>query len=312
MKIVFLDAGSLYQHPPLEPLLSKYGEVSLFDHTPTDLVVERIKEADIVLTNKVVLNDAIFAKCPKLRLICVTATGTNNIDLIAAEQRGITVKNASNYSTNSVAQTTFALALHLLMHLNEHQWFVEEEYAAHRFFTHLSPSFSEIKDKTWGIVGLGNIGKQVAKIAEAFGAKVIYHSPSGHAQDVPYTHLGLEDLFKTSDFISIHSPLNAHTQNLIGASQLAVCKPNALLINVARGGIVDEAALASALNEGKLAGAGVDVFSVEPIKADNPLLHLHDKNKIVMTPHIAWGSMEARTKLMEIVCQNIEDFLKNN
>jgi lactate dehydrogenase-like 2-hydroxyacid dehydrogenase len=309
-KIVFLDAGTFYGSPSIAEMLLPLGQVALYEYTSPKEVVERIAEAHIVLTNKVVLDENIFSRCPELKLICVTATGTNNIDLDAAKRRNIQVKNAAGYSTHSVAQTTLAMVLHLVMRLHARRSFVETSYPQHPFFTHLQPGFQEINGKTWGIIGLGAIGSQVAKIANALGAKVVYHSPSGRQKTNEYSHLTLLELLSSSDIISIHSPLNEFTKNLIGQKELAICKPTALLINVARGGIVEELALAKALDNDELGGAGVDVYSVEPIQPDNPLLHLKNKEKLLLTPHIAWGSYEARHKLMEITCGNIEEFLK--
>ncbi len=309
MKLVFLDAGTLYGHPSLSTLLAPFGEVHLFATTSQEEVQERIQRAEIVLINKVVLNEAIFAQSPSLRLVCVTATGMNNIDTLAAEKRGIQVKNAAHYSTHSVAQTTFAMALHLLMKLSLQDHFVRHNYIHHPFFTHLDPSFSELRGKTWGIIGLGNIGKQVARIAEAFGSQVQYHSPSAQNKVAAYPHASLEELMATSDIISLHSPLNTFTQHLIGEKELRLCKPTALLINVARGGIVSEQALADALDQDFLAGAGVDVYSAEPILPSNPLLHLQKKEKLALTPHMAWGSLEAREALLRIVCENIRSYL---
>jgi glycerate dehydrogenase len=308
MKIVFLDAGTLYGPPSLRDLFLPFGEVQLYESTRPNEVVERIADAEIVLTNKVVLDDNILAQSPALRLICVTATGTNNIDLVAAQKYGIRVKNAAHYSTHSVAQTTLAMALHLLMKFPSRQDFVQQSYSHHPFFTHLEPDFREINGKTWGIIGLGAIGKKVANLAEAFGAKVIYHSPSGQVQEVAYEHATLPILMGTSDIISIHSPLNRLTQNLITSKELKACKTTTILINVARGGIVDEQALADALDNDLLGGAGVDVFSVEPILSSNPLLHLKKKEKLLLSPHIAWGSREAREKLMGIVIENIRSY----
>lgn len=310
MKIVFLDAGTFYGSPDIATLLAQYGQVTLHDNTLPSDIIHRITDAEIVLTNKVVLGEEVFKHSPSLKLVCVTATGTNNIDHQAAAKYGITIKNAAGYSTNSVAQTTLAMVLNLMMRLEDHQKFVATSYATHPFFTNLHPGFSEINCKKWGIIGLGTIGKQVAKIATAMGATVQYHSPSGRIQESEFSHLSLQALLSSSDIISIHSPLNEFTKNLIGQKELALCKPTSLLINVARGGIVDEQALAYALDANTIAAAAVDVFQSEPISANNPLLHHANKHRLLLTPHIAWGSIEARQKLMEITCQNIEAYLK--
>ncbi len=309
MKIVFLDAGTFYDSPNVSQMLSSLGDLVLYDYTSDAEIVARICDAEIVITNKVVLKDDTFAQCNRLKMICVTATGMNNIDLEAATQRGIVVKNASSYSTHSVAQTTLAMALQLLIQLPSYQLFVQKKYSGHPFFTHLNPSFSEINGKTWGIIGLGNIGKQVAKIVEAFGGKVVYHSPSGRNLDAGYPHLALSKLLITSDIISIHTPLNEFSRNLIGIEELELCKRTAILINVARGGIVNETALAQSIEKDEIAGAAVDVFAVEPILAYNPLLQVSKKKNLILTPHIAWGSEEARQTLMEITCRNIQEYM---
>lgn len=310
MKIVFLDAGTFYGSPDIFQMLSSFGEVKLYACTAPHEVKSRIEEANIVLTNKVVLDESHFLHNPQLKLICVTATGTNNIDYEAAKKYGVTVKNASNYSTHSVAQTTWAMALSLHMRIHTYKDFVFKSYSQHPYFTHLHPDFTELKDKTWGIVGLGNIGKKVAAIAQAFEMQVVYHSPSGQVQEVPYPHVSLEEICKKSDFLSLHTPLNSFSRNLISEKEFKLFKPTSILINVARGGIVDEQALVNALDKGKLGGAGVDVFSIEPILRINPLLNIKRKHKVIFTPHIAWGSVEARQKLMDLTCQNISDFLK--
>lgn len=309
-KLVFLDAGTFYGHPNLGDLLTKYGEIDIYENTLQAEVVERIKEAEIVLTNKVVLDRNVFKNCPNLKLVCVTATGTNNIDHEAAHDYGVLVKNAAGYSTHSVAQTTLAMALHLLMQLDTHQRFVDNQYDTHPFFTNLHPGFSEIHGKKWGIIGLGNIGSQVAKIVSTMGAEVAYHSPSGRNLKNQYPHYPLAELLAISDIVSVHTPLNEYTKNLIGQKELAFCKPSAIIINVARGGIIDEAALAESLDSNIIAGAAVDVFSMEPIQKTNPLLHIKNRSRLILTPHIAWGSFEAREKLMAITCQNIESYLQ--
>ena len=257
MKIVFLDAGTFYGSPDISTLLAKYGQVKVYNNTIHSEIISRINDAEIVLSNKVVLGEDVFKNCPKLKLVCVTATGTNNIDHQAAAKYGITIKNAAGYSTDSVAQTTLAMVLNLMMRLEDHQKFVTTSYAAHAFFTNLLPGFSEINGKNWGIIGLGTIGKQVAKIATAMGASVQYHSPSGRVQESEFAHLSLHDLLLSSDIISIHSPLNEFTKNLIGQKELALCKPTSILVNVARGGIVDEQALASALDANTIAAAAI-------------------------------------------------------
>jgi len=309
MKIVFLDAKTVGDLPNLKDL-KKFGDVTFYQTTSPNQTEERIKEADIVITNKVVLNRKLIEGAENLKLICVAATGMDNIDLDVAKKAGIPVKNVSGYSTNSVAQTTFAMILHLVQKVPQYDEFVKGgEYARHDIFTNLDISYSEIHGKQFGIIGLGNIGSKVAAIAEAFGANVVYYSTSGRNLDQPYPHKKWSELLKTSDFVSIHAPLNENTEGLIGYDDLKMMKESAILINAGRGGIVNEADLAEALDDDQIGGAGLDVFEEEPINADNPLLSIRNKHKLVMTPHIAWASIEARTELIEGVKNNIEKFL---
>jgi glycerate dehydrogenase len=309
MKIVFLDTKTLGNVPNLR-VLEQYGEVVYHQVTRPDQTLERVKDADIVITNKVVLDKQTIEQADHLKLICVSATGTNNIDKNAASERGIPVKNAVDYASKSVAQGTFSLLLHLINHVHYFDAYVKQgDYSRNDIFTYFGRTYWEMGGKRFGILGLGNIGKQVATIADAFGAEVVYYSASGRNTDQPYLRLDLEDFLSTSDIVSIHAPLNEHTANLINYSRLQLMKKTAILINVGRGGIVNEADLARALDEDLLAGAGLDVFEQEPISINNPLLHLKNKEKIVMTPHVTWASIEARTLLMEKVSQNIREFL---
>ncbi|MDZ7718831.1 MAG: D-2-hydroxyacid dehydrogenase [Balneolaceae bacterium] len=309
MNIVFLDAKTVGDVTNLEDL-QKFGDTTFYQTTSPDQTEERIKDVDIVITNKVVLDRELIEGAGNLKLICVAATGMNNIDREAAKEAGIQVKNVSGYSTNSVAQTTFSMILHLVQKVSQYDEFVKSgEYAKHDIFTNMDLSYSEIHGKQFGIIGLGNIGSKVAAIAEAFGAKVVYYSTSGRNLDQPYPHMELNELLKSSDFVSIHAPLNENTEGLIGANELESMKETAYLINTGRGGIVNESDLAEALDKNEIAGAALDVFEEEPINADNPLLSINNKHKLVMTPHIAWASIEARTELIEGVKENIEEFL---
>ena len=309
MKLVFLDVKTLGDVPNLS-LFEEFGQVTYYQTTTPEQVAERINAADVVVTNKVRLDKAAMEKAPDLKLVCVAATGINNIDLDYARQAGIQVKNVEGYSTHSVAQLTFALLLHLMHQISYFDNYVKQGgYAQTDIFTHLGDSFQELHGKRYGIIGLGNIGRQVARIAEAFGAEVVYFSASGQNTNQPYRQLDLPELLATADVISIHAPLNDHTRHLIGARELQQLKQNAILINVGRGGIIREEDLARAIDQDQLAGAALDVFEQEPIKADNPLLTVINKHKLVLTPHIAWGSRESRTLLMEKVGDNIRAFL---
>lgn len=309
MNIVFLDTKTVGDVPNLKNL-EKFGEVTFYQITSPDQTKERIKEADIVITNKVVLNRELIEEAEKLKLICIAATGMNNIDRQAAEEAGIPVKNVSGYSSNSVAQTTFAMILHLVQKITQFNEFVKNgEYANHDIFTNQEITYSEIHGKQFGIIGLGNIGSKVASIAEAFGAEVVYYSTSGRNLDQPYPHMELNELLESSDFVTIHAPLNKNTEGLIGYDELKLMKKSAILVNVGRGGIVIEADVAKALDEDEIAGAGLDVFEHEPMEKENPLLEVKNKHKLVMTPHVAWSSIEARTELIDGVMKNIEEFL---
>ena len=310
MKIVFLDLKTMGEVPNLH-LLEQYGEVTYYETTKPEETLARIEAAEVVIVNKVELGGPILEKAKNLKLICVAATGTNNIDKEAAARRGIPVKNAVDYSSNSVAQLTFALLLHLLHKIPYFDNYVKQGgYSRSDIFTHLSNPFSEINGKRFGIIGLGNIGRQVAKIAEAFGAEVVYYSASGRNTDQPYLRLELEEFLSTADIISIHAPLNEYTDNLIHYDRLQLMKTTAILINAGRGGIVNEKDLARALDEEIIYAAGIDVFRQEPIEPDNPLLKLKAKERLVLTPHIAWASIEARTLLVEKVAHNIKEFLE--
>ena len=310
MHIVLLDAKTLGDIPNLNAL-EKWGSVTYYQTTRPDQTLERIRNADIVVTNKVVLDQSIIEQATRLQLICVAATGTNNIDKTAAEKRGIPVKNAVDYSTPSVAQCTFAVLFQLMMNIPYFDRYVKDgSYADSGLFTHFGPGFHELTGQRFGIIGLGTIGRRVAQIADAFGAEVVYYSASGQNTQQPYTRLELDEFLRTCDIVSIHAPLNEHTARLIQYERLKQMKKTALLLNMGRGGIVDEADLARALDERIIAGAGIDVFEQEPIRADNPLLHITRKEALVLTPHLAWASIETRVRLMEKIGQNIDAFLQ--
>ena len=305
--IVILDGKSLgdisYEK------LNKYGNYTYYDTTSYEEVSTRIKDAHIIFTNKVVLDKVNLAAAENLELICEVATGFNNIDIEYAKERGIAVTNVAGYSTSTVVQHTFATALALMDEVLYYDKFVKSgEYSKCGFFTCLDKPFNEIEGKTWGIIGLGNIGRRVAKIAEAFGAKVVYYSTSGKNSSKDFERVSFDELLKESDIISIHAPLNENTNKLINYDALCQMKKSAILINMGRGPIVCEEDLAKALNEGKIKGAALDVFEIEPIKEDSPILKVKDKEKLILSPHIAWASVEARGRLFDEVINNIEAF----
>jgi lactate dehydrogenase-like 2-hydroxyacid dehydrogenase len=309
MKIVFLDADTIGKLPELDEL-KKFGEVTYYSSTTHEETAERIIGAEIIITNKVIIDHNIIEASPALKLICVAATGMNNIDLKCAGERGVSVKNAKGYSTDSVAQLTFGLILNLLNHISFYDAYVKSgKYSADKSFTNLSRKIIQIKGKTLGIIGLGAIGQRVAEIARAFGAHVIYYSASGKNNNSSYKKVNLDELLAASDIISIHAPLNDFTQNLITYAQLSKMKPASLLINAGRGGIVNEVDLARALNANLISAAALDVYGQEPIAASSPLLKIKNPEKIILTPHIAWSAIEARQELLRQVIRHIEDYL---
>ena len=310
IKIVFLDSSSLGEDIDLTPL-NQYGQVVTYLKTDPQEIVERIQGAQIVLTNKCVLTKDILQQVPEVKLICITATGTNNVDLDYCHEHQIVVCNVSGYSTQSVAQHTFALLLSLYNQLHYYHTYVEsEDYCQSEMFCHLGKNFYELYGKTWGIVGLGAIGRAVANIASAFGCQVIYYSTSGKHNDPAYKRVDLDTLLKESDIISIHAPLTKETKGLFNDDVISQMKKTTYLINVGRGGIIDEQALCNALNENIIAGAALDVFEKEPMAKENPLLQIKDATKLLMTPHVAWATVEARNRLFHDVCLNIEGYLK--
>lgn len=309
MKIVFLDALTLGEMPELESF-NELGSFTQYSETDKDQVVERCATADIIITNKVRIDASAMEQLPKLKLICIAATGTNNVDLDKAAELNISVKNVKGYSTNSVAQLTFGFIIELFNRISYYDIYVKEEYySSQKLFTHIGPGLEELAGKTIGIIGMGDIGKAVAKIAVAFNMHVQYFSTSGKNTDAGYESVSLEQLLKTSDVISIHAPLNAHTNSLIGAKQFAKMKSTAIIVNVGRGGIVVESELVEALQENKIHAAALDVFEQEPLQLHSPLLQLQDHGKLLLTPHIAWASIQARRTLLEMVKSNIKQFL---
>ncbi len=319
MNIVFLDARTVGTEPDLAQFqklvdstapTGKPGTFTTYPDTRPEQTAERLQGADVVITNKVRITREVMAACPTLKLICVSATGTNNVDMTAAAERGIPVKNVSGYSTQSVAQVTFTLLLSLLNSPHYYDQYVKSgEYSRETIFTHLGRPFRELSGMQFGIIGLGAIGRQVAQIATAFGASVVYFSASGNTYDVPYQAMSLPDLLRTSDVVSVHAPLNDKTNNLLAYSELSLLKPMAFLLLLSRGGMVNEVDLARALDEGKLAGAGADVFEQEPPSASHPYLTMAHPERIILAPHIAWSSIEARQTLMNRVADNIREWL---
>jgi glycerate dehydrogenase len=303
MKIVFLDEYSVAGRDLTT--IKTLGDYTAYENTAKSEVVERLQGADIAITNKVVIDAEAMRALPSLKLICVAATGMNNVDLNAATELGIEVRNAVGYSTTSVAETTLASALALarnIVYFDE--YFHDGRYAkADRAFCYDRLTF-QISGKKWGIIGLGNIGREVARLASAFGCEVRYFSTSGTKREEAYAAAELNELLAWSDIVSVHSPLNERTRGLVGKRELRLMKPSAMIINVARGGIIDEAALAEALNQGWIAAAALDVFSVEPLR-ESPLYDVKDRYRLLASPHNAWSAAEAIDRLIECVTENI-------
>lgn len=304
MKIVFLDA-SVMGEMPLEPI-EALGGLVCWPTSTREEALQRVGDCEVLIINKIIINDELLDAAPKLRLVCEAATGVNNIDLEACARRGVLVRNVAGYSTEPVVQQTF---MHILSLIGKGPYFDElvksGAYSRSPIFTDLSRSFNEIDGMVMGIIGMGTIGQRVATVAKAFGMKVIYYSTSGTSHCKDYPSVPLEELLRVSDVVSIHCPLNERTKGLIGAEQLAMMKPSAIIVNMGRGGIVDEKALAEAIDAEVIAGAAADVFSTEPIPADNPLLHTRFPDRLRFTPHLAWASVEARKRLVARIADNI-------
>lgn len=308
MKTVILDGATLGDGLDFS-CFDKYGSTVVYDMTTAELIKERIEDADIVIVNKIKLNESNLIYANKLKLICVFATGYDNIDVEYCKKAGIAVTNVVGYSTYSVAQLTMTMALNLVSHLPEYTRYVETgKYTQSGVQNYLNPVYHELYGKTWGIVGLGNIGKQVAKCAEALGCKVIAHKRTPVSE---YTCTDIDTLCKESDIISIHTPLNDETRNLINKDRIAMMKKNAIVINVARGAVTDEDALAQAIINKQIGGIGVDVYSTEPLPEEHPFTKIVAYDNVCLTPHMAWGAYEARVRCLNEIILNIDSFIKN-
>lgn len=287
-------------------MIEELGELTCYATSTAEEALERVKDAEVIIINKVKVTRELIDAAPNLHLICEAATGVNNIDLDAAAEKGIPVRNVAGYSTDAVVQETF---MHLLSLAGNAPYFDETvksgAYSASPIFTDVTKPFVELAGKTMGIIGMGNIGTKVAQVAEAFGMKVVYFSTSGTSHCDKYPSLSIEDLMSESDVVSVHAPLNERTNGLIGAGELALMKKSAFILNMGRGGIIDEAALAEAISSGRIAGAALDVFCKEPLPADSPLLHTTHPERLRFTPHTAWASVEARRRLADGIAENI-------
>lgn len=292
-------------------MFQELGELTIYEESNPLENADRIADADIVIVNKISMNAETLSKAENLKMICLTSTGTNVVDFPYVNSRGIIVTNVRGYSTQSVIQHTFALLFYVYEKLSYYDQYVKSgAYVKSDIFSNFDKKYNELYGKTWGIIGLGEIGRGVAKAAEVFGCNVIYYSTSGKNSNSDYEQVDLETLLKSSDIVSIHAPLNAATTDLIGERELQLMKDSAVLINVGRGPIVNQEALAEALLRDKIAGAGLDVLAVEPMAADNPLIKIQDSTKLIITPHIAWATVEARIRCANEVYKNIEAFYR--
>lgn len=311
MKIVILERNSVGLDVDVSGF-QKFGEVTEYSNTVgVEQTIERVKDADIVIVNKAPLNESTLKDAANVKLICLFATGFDNVDLEYCKSRGIRVANVTNYSTPAVAQHTILLAMMLAEKVTFYDNYVKSgAYGAQDRFTNFDLPFAELEGKTWGIIGMGNIGRRVAVMATAMGCKVIFYSASGKSTCTDYPQVDFDTLLAESDFVSLHCPLSDRTKHLIDKDALKKMKKTAILINVARGPVVKTEDLYEALMNDEIAGAGLDVLEKEPIALDNPLNEIKDSTKLIITPHMSWASIESRTRLVGIVEQHVKVFLE--
>lgn len=307
MKIVVLDKSTLGKDIDLSPIYAS-GDVVEYETTAPEMVAERITDADVVIINKIKLNEGNLKQAKNLKVICVAATGYDNIDTVYCKGAGIGVCNVPGYSTDSVAQVTLSMALSLVTHLKEYEGFVRSgEYSESGVANKLTPVYHELSSLTWGVVGGGGIGTKVAGIAEAFGCKVMV---CRRKQEGNFPLADIDTVCRECDVISLHVPLSDETRNLINADRINLMKKTAVVINTARGAVTDEKALADAVKNGRIGGLGVDVYSVEPFPHDHPYTEILGLNNVCFTPHMAWGSYEARNRCIRIIGENITSYFK--
>ena len=311
MNIVVLERSSVGMDVSID-CFSELGNVTAYNNTAFEEIAERIKEADIVVANKSRLNEETLKDAKNVKLICEFATGFDNVDVEYCKSRGIGVCNVRDYSTDMVAQHTFAMALFLSEKLSHYDTFVKSgQYANHNRFSYFELPFTELAGKTWGIIGMGNIGRKVAKIASAFGCKVIFYSVTGKSTVTEYERVDFDTLVKESDYLSLHCPLSDLTRGIINKDALKKMKKTAILLNVARGPVIVQNDLYDALVSDEIAAAGLDVLEKEPIAKDNPLGEIKDSTKLIITPHLAWASVEARERCVKLNYDNIKAFLES-
>ena len=306
MKIVFLDASTIGADVDLS-LFERYGDLKVYPTTSKEEFVERAADCDVIIINKLKVGRENLPYCPNVKLVCITATGFDNIDTEYCRERGIAVCNVVGYSTQNVAQLSVAMVLSLICHLTEYNRSVADgSYTRGGIANILTPVYHEICGKTWGIVGYGNIGKQVGVVAKALGCRVlVYKRTPIEGEEC----VDIDTLCRESDIISVHTPLNDGTRGLISRERIAMMKSDAILVNVARGAVCDEEAIADAILEGKLGGIGIDVYSKEPFGSDHPMARIAGRDNVILTPHMAWGSYEARNRCCEEIALNIESYL---
>lgn len=308
MKIVFLDQKTIGDDIDLSGF-DALGEVTKYNFTTPEEAPERVKDADVLIINKVPINEQTIGTAKNLKLVCVTATGTNNLDKDYLDSHQIAWRNVAGYSTETVTQHTFAMLFYLLEKLRYYDDYIKNgNYINDTSFTHFAEHFSEINGKTWGIIGLGAIGRRVAQIAQVFGANVIYYSASGSPAQDGYIQVDFDTLLTTSDIISVHAPLNEYTENLIDKQAFEKMKNSCIFLNLGRGPIVVEQDLYQALVDDQIAAAGLDVLCQEPMSETNPLIRVQDSSRLLITPHIAWASVEARTRLMQIILNQVKEY----
>ncbi len=309
MKLVILERNSVGTDVDVS-CFEKFGEVTCYPNTVAANTSERVKDADIILANKAPLNESTLKDAPNVKLICLLATGFDNVDLAYCKSRSIKVTNVVNYCTSTVAQHTLLLALALSEKIAFYDDYVKSgAYSAQDRFSNFDRTFYDLEGKTWGIIGMGTIGRRVAGLAQAFGCRVIFYSASGKSTCTDYKRVEFDTLLQESDILSLHCPLSDRTRGLINQDALSKMKETAILVNVARGPVVDTQALYDALVTDQIAGAGLDVLEQEPMAKDNPLAQIKDSTKLIITPHMAWASLESRTRLVDEVVKNIEAFL---
>ncbi len=309
MKLVILERNSVGTDVDVS-CFEKFGEVTCYPNTVAANTSERVKDADIILANKAPLNESTLKDAPNVKLICLLATGFDNVDLAYCKSRSIKVTNVVNYCTSTVAQHTLLLALALSEKIAFYDDYVKSgAYSAQDRFSNFDRTFYDLEGKTWGIIGMGTIGRRVAGLAQAFGCRVIFYSASGKSTCTDYERVEFDTLLQESDILSLHCPLSDRTRGLINKDALSKMKETAILVNVARGPVVDTRALYDALVTDQIAGAGLDVLEQEPMAKDNPLAQIKDSTKLIITPHMAWASLASRTRLVDEVVKNIEAFL---